>query len=65
MSYRVCAGQLPRITTFGSVGNIFVEIPNESIFYVRIELDMHVVDKIRCRKREVRVQNLSMRIIGG
>jgi len=65
MSYRVCVGQQPGITTFSSVGTIFVGIPNESIFNGGIELNMHVVNKFRSLKREVGVQNLKMRVIGG
>jgi len=65
MRYHVCVGQQPSVATLGSVGTIFVRSPNESIFYGGVKLDVNVIDETGYQRREVRVQNLSVRTIGG
>jgi len=49
--YHVCAGQQPSVTTLSSVNTIFVGIPNESILYRGIKLDLLVVDNIARHRR--------------
>jgi len=65
MSGNVGTRQQPFVTTLGSVNTIFVETLDKNIFYGGIELDVHVINKISCQRREVRVQVSSMKTISG
>jgi len=57
-------GQQPIITTLSSVGTIFVRCRSENVFNGGVELDVHVVDKFRSCKREMRIQDLGMKAVG-
>lgn len=61
----VCVGQQPSITTLNSICTIFVRRASENIFNGGVELDVHVIDKFRSCKREMRIQDLRMSVTGG